>query len=304
MSDRTAATPVCVAPTGDWTGEGALWDAEGQAVWWVDINRFLIHRLDAAGGGVRTWFFAEPPTAIALTDRPGTFVVALASRVILWQPANDARSDFARPDIDHPRVRSNDARADPAGNFWLGTMQNNVAPDGSDIAITDDTLGRLYRIAPDGSWTTAKIGIGIANTVAWSPDGRRFYFADTLRNVIGVWDYDAATGTIANERPFFTGFERGSPDGSAMDSAGYLWNARYGGSCVVRIAPDGSVDRIVEMPVAAPTTCTFGGPDLKTLYITSAGGGSAMARGERLGGGLFALAVDAPGLPENRVRLG
>lgn len=304
MNAKTAAGLVCVAPTGDWTGEGALWDADGNAVWWVDINRFLIHRLDAANGDVRTWFFAEPPTAIALTDRPGTFVVALASRVILWQPANDARSDFARPDIDHPRVRSNDARADPAGNFWLGTMQNNVAPNGSDIPITDDTLGRLYRIAPDGSWLTAKTGIGISNTVAWSPDGRRFYFADTLRNVISVWDYDAASGMIANERPFFSGFERGSPDGSAVDSAGYLWNARYGGACVVRLAPDGSIDRVIDVPVGAPTTCTFGGPDLKTLYITSAGGGSAMAKGEQLGGGLFAMPVDAPGLPENRVRLG
>ncbi len=304
MSAKSAATPRCVAPAGDWTGEGALWDAESQAVWWVDIGRFLIHRLATATGDVHTWFFAEPPTAIALTDRPGTFVVALASRVILWQPANDARSDFARPDIDHPRVRSNDARADPAGNFWLGTMQNNVGGDGSDSEIDDHTLGRLYRIASDGSWTTEKTGIGISNTVAWSPDQRRFYFGDSLRNVISVWDYDAATGTIANERPFFAGFERGVPDGSAVDGDGYLWNARYDGNCVVRVAPDGSIDRVIEMPVAAPTTCTFGGPDLKTLYVTSAGGGRGLAKGDQLSGGLFALPVDVPGLPENRFRIG
>ncbi len=140
------AEPVCIVPAGDWTGEGALWHAAEQALYWVDINRFLVHRYDPATRAVRTWFFAEPPTAIALTDRADTLLVALASRLILWQPANDARADFANPDRNWPKVRSNDARPDPAGNFWLGTMQNNVADDGGDIAITDNTIGRLFRV--------------------------------------------------------------------------------------------------------------------------------------------------------------
>ncbi|HZP20241.1 MAG TPA: SMP-30/gluconolactonase/LRE family protein, partial [Bauldia sp.] len=97
------------------------------------------------------------------------------------------------------------------------------------------------------------------------------------------------------------GFERGGPDGSAMDSAGYLWNARYGGGCIVRVAPDGRLDRVIEMPVDNVTTCTFGGPDLRTLYVTSAKGGSG-ARG-RLAGGVFTLPVDDPGLPENVFRI-
>jgi len=156
-------------------------------------------------------------------------------------------------------------------------------------------------IAPDGSSTVEKTGIRISNTFAWSPDAKRFYFGDSLANTIYVWDYDAAAGTIANERPFFTGFERGVPDGSAMDSAGYLWNARYDGACIVRVDPDGKVDRIVEMPVENITTCTFGGPDLKTLYITTAAGGT---KTPRLAGSLFSLQVDVPGLPENKFRLG
>ncbi len=295
--------PICVVPAGDWTGEGALWHAAERALYWTDINRFLIHRYDPAVGATRTWFFTEPATAIGLTDHPGTLIVALASRLILWQPANDARADFANPDHNWPAVRLNDARPDPAGNFWAGTMQNNVSDSGGDIAITDHTLGRLYRVTGKGVASVEKTGIGISNTLCWSPDNTRFYFGDTLANTIFVWDYDLTTGAISNERPFFAGFGRGLPDGSAMDSEGYLWNARYGGGCVVRVAPDGTVDRIIEMPVEAITTCTFGGPLLQTLYITTARGGLGAANNERLAGGLFTLEVETRGLPENTFRL-
>ena len=297
------ADPICVAPTGDWTGEGAVWHSGEGVLYWVDINRCLIHRFDPATGNVRTWMFDEPVTATGLTTRDDTLIVAQGSKIILWQPANDARADFSNPHRNWPRERFNDGRPDPAGNFWAGTMQNNVGGDGEDVPVTERAVGRLFRIAPDGSSTVEKTNIGISNTFAWSPDKRRFYTGDTLANVISVWDYDARTGTIANERPFFAAFDRGSPDGSAVDRDGYLWNARYGGGCVVRVASDGRVDRVVEMPVSAVTTCAFGGPQLKTLYITTAGGGNAQERGERLAGGLFALAVDVPGLPENRFSL-
>jgi sugar lactone lactonase YvrE len=295
--------PVCVVPAGDWTGEGALWHAAERTLYWVDINRFLIHRYDPATRAVHTWFFPEPPTAIGLTDRADTLIVSLASRLVLWQPGNDARADFAFPHRDWPNVRFNDARPDPAGNFWAGTMQNNVAADGGDIPITDHTLGSLFRVTGKGTSTIEKTGIGIANTFCWSPDATRFYCGDTLANVISVWDYDRATGRIANERPFFSGYDRGGPDGSAVDSAGYLWNARYGGGCIVRVAPDGRIDRVIEMPAAAVTTCTFGGPSLTTLYITTARGGLGQANHERFAGGLFTLEVEVPGLPENVVRL-
>jgi sugar lactone lactonase YvrE len=296
------AEPACIVPAGDRTGEGAVWHAEEKALYWVDITRFLIHRYDPEAGTLKSWFFNEPPTALALTDRADTLLVALASKVILWQPANDARADFALPEKDWPRVRLNDGRADPAGNFWVGSMQNNVAADGSERPITDNSAGRLYRIAASGAVSVHKIGIGITNTLAWSPDGKLFYCGDTLRNTIYVWDYDGAAGTIANERPFFSDFARGKPDGSAMDRDGYLWNARYGGGCVVRVGRDGWIDRVVDMPVGNITTCTFGGADLRTLYITTAQGGSGP--GERLAGALYAVSVDTPGMPENRFRLG
>jgi sugar lactone lactonase YvrE len=297
------AKPICVVPAGDWTGEGAVWHAGERALYWVDINRFLIHRFDTQTGNVRTWFFSEPPVALALTDRTDTLLVALSSRIILWQPANDARADFANPERNWPHARLNDGRPDPTGNFWVGSMQNNVADDGTRIPVTDTSAGRMFCVHADGSSTVEKTGIGVSNTFAWSPDNTRFYTADTSINTLFVWDYDLRTGRIANERPFFVGFERGRPDGSAVDRDGYLWNARYRGGCVVRIAPDGSVDRIVDLPVAKVTTCTFGGPQLATLFITTAGGEEAGATHERLAGGLFALAVDVPGLPENTFRL-
>ena len=286
------AEPVCVVPAGDWTGEGAVWHAGEQALYWVDIGRHLIHRLEARDSSVRSWFFNEPPAALALTDRADTLLVAIGGRVILWQPANDARGEFAFPEKNWPRARLNDGRADPAGYFWVGSMHYEES-EGTPV-------GRLFRIASDASVAVVKTGIGISNTVCWSPDGRLFYFGDTLTNTISVWDYDASSGTIANERPFFAGFDRGGPDGSAVDSQGYLWNARYGGSCVVRVAPDGKIDRIVEMPVPNITTCAFGGPELKTLYITSAQGSTHQ---ERLAGSLYSLAVDTPGTAENRFRI-
>ena len=293
--------PKCIVPAGDGTGEGALWSAGENALYWVDITRFLIHRMDYASRATQSWFFDQPVAAIGLTSRPDTHVVALASKVIMWQPANDARGDFAVPDDTSPRTRLNDGRPDPAGNFWVGSMQNNVAPDGSDLPIDDHTSGRLFRIRRNGEVSVEKSGIGIANTLCWSPAGDKFYFGDTLKNAISVWDYSLGRGAIDNERVFFEGFERGLPDGSAMDREGYLWNARYGGGCVVRVAPDGGIDRIVDLPVDNVTTCTFGGPLLRTLFITTARGGNGPL--ERLAGGLFAVEVDAPGLPENVFKL-
>jgi sugar lactone lactonase YvrE len=292
----------CLVPAGDWTGEGAVWHAGEQALYWVDISRFLIHRYDPASRSTWSWLFPEPPTTLALTDRPDTIAVALGGRIVLWQPRTDARTDFAFPVDNWPNARLNDGRADPAGNLWVGSMQNNVADDGSDRPITDRAAGRLFRVAPDGGVTVVKTGIGIANTFAWSPDQTKFYFADTLANAIGVFDFDALTGTVSNEQPFFTGYGRGSPDGSVTDADGTLWNARYGGGCVVGVAPDGTVAGVIEMPCDNVTTCTFGGPDLRTLYITTARGGSSP--GSRLAGSLYAVEMDVPGLPENRFRIG
>ncbi len=293
--------PMCVAPTGDVCGEGAVWvEAEG-CVYWTDINRFLIHGFSLAERTVRTWLFDEPVVALSLTDRPGVLLAALAGRLVRFTPATDERVAIG-PELDGwPEVRFNDGRPDPLGRLVIGTMGNNVGRDGQGGEV-EPGRGKLYRFEAGAGFTELEQGLGIANTICWSPDARTFYFADTMANEIRAYPFDPDTGTLGPSAPFFAGFERGSPDGSAVDSAGFLWNCRYGGGCVVRVAPDGKVDRVIEMPCGNVTTCTFGGPGLKTLFITTAAAGRAPH--ERLAGSLFALQSPVPGLPERVFRLG
>jgi len=291
------AEPICVAPTADVCGEGAVWHAAENAVYWTDINRFLIHRYEAATGNVKTWFFDEPVTAMILTTVPGTLAVVLGSRLILWEPAGDTRRNYGFELPGWPKVRCNDARADPRGSLWIGSMSNNVNADGSPGDIQNGQ-GALFRLDADLTVTQWRGDLGIANTLAWNPPCTAFYVADSMANAIYQYDYDSQSGAIANERPFFTDFPRGAPDGSAMDAAGYLWNCRYGGGCVLRLAPDGSLDRVVEMPTPNVTTCTFGGADLRTLYITTAAAGAKP--GDRFAGGLFTLKTETPGQAENK----
>jgi sugar lactone lactonase YvrE len=174
-------------------------------------------------------------------------------------------------------------------------MWNNIRPDGTDGEASGKD-GVLYRIDPNGQSRIWERGIGIANTVAWTPDNRSFYFGDSLANSVYSYDYNASDGSITNRRPFLVGFPRGLPDGSAVDSNGYLWNCRYDGGCIVRVAPNTEIDRVVEFPTSKPTSCTFGGENLDTLYVTSSSLGTT---GDRIAGGLFALKPGVQGLREN-----
>lgn len=291
----------CVAPAGDVCGEAATWSADEDRLYWTDINRFLLHRMDRRTEAVTTHFFDEPVTALSLTDAEGVLLVALGSKLVLLTVETDRREDLGVRLPDAPQARFNDGRTDPAGTFWIGSMGNNVGLDGEGLDVVDG-LGRLFRLRGRGPLETVEEGIGIANTVCWAPDGRTFYFADTLRNRVQAYPFDPATGTLGTPRSHFEGFARGAPDGSAMDAEGYLWNCRWGGACVVRVAPDGSVDRVVEMPVRNVTTACFGGPGLSTLYITTAA--ADRAPGDRLAGSVFALETGTRGLPENRFRIG
>jgi sugar lactone lactonase YvrE len=300
IAGPVASPPVCIAPTGDRCGEGAVWHAAHSAVYWTDINRFLIHRLTLTNRCVRTWFFDEPVTALTLTDRDDVLTVVLGSSVILWEPASDTRHKPIFQLAGWPSVRLNDGRADPRGSLWVGSMRNNVNPDGSSREAGGKD-GILHRLDPDAGLSVHRRDIGISNTLAWSPDRRHFYFGDSLANTIWSFDYDIDGGTIRNEAVFFAGFDRGLPDGSTVDADGYLWNCRYDGGCIVRLSPAGKIDRVIEMPVRKITTCTFGGADLTTLFVTTASVDAAP--GERLAGGLFAIQCEVSGQKENRFRV-
>ncbi|MBN1511891.1 MAG: SMP-30/gluconolactonase/LRE family protein [Phycisphaerae bacterium] len=292
----TLREPACVVPAGDWCGEAPVWHFEEHALYWADINRFLIHRFDSCSGCVKTWLFEEPVTALGLTDRENTLLVALGSRLIFWDPATGERTEHGFQLAGWPRVRLNDGRPDPRGSFWVGSMRNNVGPEGKP-GECGGTDGALFRIDATCPPRRCREGIGIANTLAWSPDQTRFYFADSLANTVWEYCYDPGTGDISGERPFLAGYPRGVPDGSAMDREGYLWNCRHGGGCIVRVAPAGGIAGTIEMPVPNVTSCTFGGEDYRTLYVTTAALG---APPHRFAGGLFAVRTETPGLPENR----
>ncbi len=291
---------ICVVPAGDRCGEGALWSANEEAVYWCDINRFLIHRFDEATQAVKSWIFDEPVVALSLTTDQGRLLVALASKLIWWWPETDKRQDHGFTLAGYPHVRLNDGRADPLGNFWVGSMKNNVLPDG-ELGEAGPGEGVLFRVSPAGEITRWRDNLGVSNTLCWSPDRSTFYFGDTLENEIYAYDYAATDGSVCNARVHFSGFERGGPDGSAIDAEGHLWNCRFGGKCIVRIAPNGDIDNVIDMPTSNVTTCTFGGKDLRTLYVTSAS--MVSPPGERLAGSLFALHVETPGLPENKVKV-
>ena len=277
-----------------------MWHPEEGSLYWTDVNGFRIHRYILKSGEKKCWSFGEPVCALSLTTAPDRILVALGSRLILWRPLTDERSDFASPEPNWPHNRLNDGATDPNGVFWVGSMRNNVGRNGENIEVSGNS-GSLYRVTPDGSVSVWDTGFGITNTLAWSPERKTFYCGCSLGNVIYAYDYRDGDSSIGNRRPFIVGVTPGLPDGSAMDEDGYLWNCRFFGGCILRFSPSGKLDRVLQMPVSNITNCTFGGHSLDTLFVTTA---SLHARDrEDHAGGLFEIPVDVRGLPTERFRL-
>ena len=276
---------------GNALGEGPVWDVREQALFWTDIEGGRLHRCDAGGGGLCQWDFPERLGSFALRERGG-FVVALASGIALFDPVSGALDWIGRPDAEVAGNRFNDGRCDRSGRFWAGTMD----------MVGGQRTGSLFRLDPDLALHRMTGPLAIPNSLAWSPDGRTMYLADTVDCEIVAYDYDTAEGRISNRRLFATTEAPAYPDGSTVDADGFLWNAQWGGARLVRYAPDGRVDRIVPVPVSYPTSCAFGGADLATLYVTSAVHDLAGTRraAEPWAGGVLAFTPGVRGLPEPR----
>lgn len=270
-------------------GEGPFWDAPGQALYWVDIAGRQALRL--CGEQLQAWQLPEPVSAFIPCER-GDALVTLSSGVYRL----DLGSAPAAPRLSllcvadpQPGNRANEARCDALGRLWLGTMQNNIGEQGEDLPVRRRS-GGLFRIDAQARVTPLLQGLGIPNTLLWNEDGSRLYFADSLDGTLYQYPI-ASDGRLEPARSWFGPHPRGVPDGSAMDAQGYIWNARWDGGCLLRLAPDGEVDRVLELPVSRPTSCVFGGVDLKTLYITSA----ASPLDHPLDGAVLAVQVDTPG---------
>ncbi|WP_165856293.1 SMP-30/gluconolactonase/LRE family protein [Marinobacter sp. JSM 1782161] len=249
-------------------GEGPHWDAEHGELLWVDIVGRKAFAHVPASGETRHWSFDDTVSAIAPRGN-GHYVVAAGRGVYDLDPQDGRLTVIAEPAEEPAENRTNESRVDPRGRFWMASMQQNIGPNGEHIPVRQSS-GLLWCIDTDGSVRQVASGIGISNSLVWSPDETRMYFADTLKGVIWQYDWDADTGAASNRRVFADTEGYGNPDGSAMDEEGCLWSARWGAGCLIRYRPDGEIDRIVEVPARCPSSCVFGGPDRKTLYVTTA----------------------------------
>lgn len=272
----------------DILGESPVWDMEARALFWVDIRSPALRRLGHLDACAETRPMPDLVGAIALAGA-GRLLVAVAGEVALYDWATDRLETVATLPARPPGHRFNDGRCDRQGRFWVGTMHNE----------TKAAVGTLYRL--DGTTLTpVRDGICIPNSLAWSPDGRTMYFADSLRRTIEAHPFDPDTGTAGAGRDIAQMDAPGFPDGSTVDAEGFLWNAEFNSARLVRYAPDGRIDRIVPTPMDRPTSCGFGGPRLETLYVTTTS--QAMSEAELtaspLAGALLAFEPGVPGLPE------
>lgn len=281
----------CVVDCRNILGEVPVWDVTEQALYWVDIEGKLLQRLNPATGEVKHWEMPERIASYALRENGG-LIVAFASGIAFLDIDSGDIQFVARPEEHLPGNRFNEGKCDRKGRFWAGTM---------DDSLKDHTAG-LYRIDPDLSVHQMLDNIGISNCFIWSLENDRFWFTDSLEKTVYTFDYAHESGDISNRQVFTRTAPDMVPDGGTIDEEGYVWIALWDGWRVVRFAPDGTKDREIEIPAQRPTSCMFGGPDLSTLYVTTAIWdlkGEALER-QPNAGGLFAIDTGVRGLPETR----
>jgi L-arabinonolactonase len=292
---------TCALECGNLLGEGPVWDSVENTLYWVDVPmpNPTLHRFIPESGKHDQWRLPEMGTSLAVRESGG-LLIAMQSRLCHFDLETGLTTPVLSPEPDLPNNRTNDGKCDRSGRFWFGTMQNNVGANGEDMPI-DERSGSLYCYQADGTCKKWDTGFGVSNTFAWSPDNKTMYFGDTF-DAIYAYDYDGETGEVGNRRDFAKFEGPGYGDGSTIDEEGFLWNCRWDGGCVLRIAPDGSLDRKVDLPVQRPTSCTFGGTNLDVLYVTCARFGFTE---DELGqqpwaGGILAVDTGVRGVPEPR----
>jgi sugar lactone lactonase YvrE len=270
-------------------GECPKWSARDAALYWVDILGPRLHRFDPATGRDEAVEFDEEIGCFA-ERAGGGFVAGMRSGLWLLDAEGRKERMAASPAVDPKKARFNDGRADPWGGFWAGTMWEGQDRPG----------GALYRLLPGGEVATIEPAVTISNGVAFSPDRRWAYHSDTAAGAVWRYPLDPDDGSVTGPRQVFRDFGSERPDGAAVDEEGCYWSALFGAGRVVRLSPEGEEVASLPLPVPQPTMPCFGGPDRRTLYVTTAREGmsaEALRRGP-LSGSLFAMEADVPGLPE------
>lgn len=283
-----AAVRVVSRDARDTLGEGALWSAREQALYWVDILGRRVNRYDPATGHVRAWEMPDTIGWLIETARTGEFVAGLGRAFVRLRLDPFEITPLAAPEPERDGNRFNDAKADPAGRIWAGSMPLDC----------DRPTGAFYRLDVDGRATRVDDGYTIPNGPAIAPDGAWLLHTDTALRTIFRYRIEG-TGGLAPREPWVVfPDDWGAPDGMTFDATGGLWVACWGAGCVRRFHPDGTVDRVIALPATQITSCTFAGPGLETMFVTSAAAGVDEAHG----GALFEIDPGCRGLPTQPYR--
>jgi sugar lactone lactonase YvrE len=262
-------------------GEGPLWDARQNLLYWVDILGGALHRWDPRAERDATVLLGQPIGAVALNENGG-LLAALKDGFGLLDPETGAVR-WSTPVGTGRDRRMNDGKVDPAGRFLAGTMAMDGSPG----------RGALYRLDPTGHVACVLDHVSVSNGLDWSLDGQVMYFVDSGNQGVDSFHYDLSTGALSNRRRLVdVPADAGVPDGLTVDAEGGIWLALHGGGALQRYGRDGTLDEVVSVPVPQVTSCAFGGEDLGDLYITTA-----------MGGGLYRCRPGVSGRLPNRARL-
>lgn len=266
-------------------GESPCWDGLRGCLWFVDATAPAIHSMAATTGEVRSWTMPATVGSLGLASGGG-LVVALRTGVHLFDPRTGDLQFLVHPEPDMPVNRLNDGKVGPDGCFWIGSMHD---------AFPRQPTASLYRITPQGGCTRVLHGIRNSNGLAWSPDGRTMYHADTREPSITAYDFDKSDGRLSSPRILAEPTQReGLPDGAAVDAEGYYWSAGITAGLLNKVSPHGGIVASHLVPAPAPTMPCFGGADMRTLFLTSL---SSEQDGRKVAGTLMSCSADVPGVP-------
>ena len=274
-------------------GEGPVWCPQSKCLWWIDVTQPSLWRWDAQAASAQQWPLSKPPGTFALLHGGGLLLVFRNGMALMDERTPGVVAPLDLPGLVLGEERFNDGKVDRAGRLWVGSMDRKLARP----------LGQLRRADERLQMTVADTGFVLSNGIAWSHDNQFLYFAETQSSRIYRYRFDARNGSV-RDRSILVQAEAGAggPDGLTVDAEGFLWCAMFDRGVVNRYSPSGALDRRIALPVTRPTSCAFGGNDLKTLYITTARHGLSPQQLEEqpLAGSVLALTTDVPGLAEPR----
>ena len=284
-----------IADYGCVVGEGPLWHPQEKRLYWSDIPTGRMFRYDPATGSHEQFYDGGIVGGFTIQADGGLLLFMAKGAVASWR---DGQVEHLLEGTEgEEENRFNDVFADVRGRVFCGTMP-------MDSSRGSERLGSLYRLDTDLSITHVVRNVGISNGMGLTPDRKGLYYTDTIDDQVHIFDYDAATGEIANRRVFVdTRGDEGLPDGMTVDADGYVWSARFGGSCVVRYSPVGEEDRRIVFPTPNITSVIFGGSDYADMYVTTAGGEDKRSNGAAAGA-LFRVDTGVKGVPEYPSRVG